>query len=93
MEENNRLVKVIPLACPFCDEEATQRRRTMRVVTANKIYTQRECIMGHILWSVEEIPQDQSAIVDEIKAIKKARHDERVEENRLRKEAALRTDV
>ena len=67
------LSKKLPIACPFCDELAYQERRAHRIVTEQRIYTLRLCPTGHRFWSVEEVPEDQSAIVDEIRGIKSAK--------------------
>ena len=60
-----------PLVCPFCDELAYRKKGYRQIVLPHKIYTPRVCIMGHEFYSVEEIPEDQSAIVKEIREIKK----------------------
>ena len=65
------IVEAYPLACPFCDEMAYPSQREKRIVLPNKIYFPRECIMGHRFYSVEEIPENQADIVDEIKSIRK----------------------
>jgi len=70
---SNTLSKKLPLVCPFCDEPAYQERRTRRVITPHKIYTLRKCPTGHEFYSVEEVPEDQSAIVKEVRAIRKMR--------------------
>lgn len=63
--------KDLPLVCPFCDELAYTRARYARIFLPNKIYTPRECIMGHTFYSVEEIPEDQDAVIQEIAEIRK----------------------
>ncbi len=60
----------MPLVCPFCDELAYRDRKKMPVMLPHKIYTRRVCTLGHEFYSVEEIPEDQAAIVDELKEIK-----------------------
>lgn len=59
----------VTLVCPFCDENTTALQNG-RVYSPGKIYTPRKCPMGHIVYSVEEIPQNQSKIEDEIQAIR-----------------------
>jgi hypothetical protein len=46
--------------------------------------------MGHVVWSVEEIPEDQSAIVEELKTINETRREDKL---RLREQAASQTDI
>lgn len=67
-----KLIKKLPINCPFCDEEAYQARRAHRVVTPHRIYTLRECVMGHRFYSIEEVPVDQKEIVEEIRSYKNA---------------------
>lgn len=67
------LTRKFPLNCPFCDEEAYPEDNTHRVVTPFKIYTMRQCIMGHRFYSVESIPEDQASIDDEVKQIRQER--------------------
>jgi predicted nucleic acid-binding Zn finger protein len=67
-----KLVKKLPINCPYCDEEAYQDRRAKRVVTPHRIYTLRRCIMGHTFYSIEEVPVDQKEIVEEIRSYKNA---------------------
>jgi hypothetical protein len=67
------LLRKYPLNCPFCDEEAFPEEGTHRVVTPFRIYTMRKCSMGHRFYSVEEIPEDQSAIHDEVQEIRRNR--------------------
>lgn len=85
-----RLVRAFPLTCPFCDEPADQIVRSHRKITAHKIYTKRQCTMGHVVWSVEEIPEDQSAIVEELKTINETRREDKL---RLREQATSQTDI
>ena len=66
---SERLIKKLPINCPFCDEEAYQTR-THRVVTPNEIYTLRKCPMGHVFYSVETVPENQKEIVRLIEEIK-----------------------
>lgn len=61
----------VPLVCPFCDELAYTKPHTKRIVLPHKIYTLRQCTMGHEFYSVEEVPEDQSEIAHEIKEIKR----------------------
>lgn len=70
---SEKLVKKLPLVCPFCDELAYQERRTRRFITNHRIYTLRQCPMGHEFYSVEEVPENQSEIVKEIREIRKMR--------------------
>ena len=65
--DKTRLCRKLPLNCPFCDEEAYAEDKVKRIVKPDRIYTLRKCIMGHEFYSVEIIPEDQSAIVDEIR--------------------------
>lgn len=69
----NKITRQVPLVCPFCDEIAYQEPHTHRLITAHRIYTLRICPMGHRFYSVEEVPENQSEIVDEIRSIKDAR--------------------
>ena len=69
--------KKLPLNCPFCDELSFQKLRSKRIATSNKIYTKRECIMGHVFYSVEEVPKDQDRIEREIKEIRRLRVEQR----------------
>lgn len=69
---DSTLMRKYPLNCPFCDEPAYPAHRTHRIVTPFKVYTLRKCIMGHTFYSVDYIPEDQSAVVDEIHRIKEA---------------------
>lgn len=62
-----RLLEDYPLVCPFCDEFAYLKPRMKKRVLPDKIYTLRQCSMGHELWSVETIPENQAAIVDELR--------------------------
>lgn len=61
----------LPLVCPFCDELSYRKKGYQQIALPHKIYTPRICAMGHEFYSVEEIPEDQSAIVKEIREIKK----------------------
>jgi hypothetical protein len=65
-----KLIKKLPINCPFCDEIAYQKPRVHRVVTENAIYTLRQCIMGHEFYSVETVPENQKEIVNEVRRIK-----------------------
>lgn len=60
-----------PLVCPFCDEVAYQKKGARRIFLPHKIYMPRKCIMGHEFYSVEEVPENQSEIMEEIKQIRK----------------------
>ena len=62
-----RLLEDYPLVCPFCDELAYMKPRKKKRLLPDKIYTLRECPMGHELWSVESIPENQAAVVDELR--------------------------
>lgn len=64
-------MEVYPLVCPFCDELAYPAKGEKRTILPNKIYILRECNMGHRFYSVEEVPEDQSAIVEELREIQK----------------------
>ena len=64
-------MEVYPLACPFCDELAYPVKYEKRTFLPNKIYTFRECAMGHRFYSVEEVPEDQSAIVEELREVQR----------------------
>jgi hypothetical protein len=64
------MVIKVPINCPFCDEPAYPKKKSYRVVMPHTIFTLRECPMGHQFYSVEEVPEDQSAIVDRIKKYK-----------------------
>ena len=86
----DRMLRTYPLVCPFCDEPAEQMPRSQRKITAHKIYTKRQCTMGHIVWSVEEIPEDQSAIIEELKTINEARREEMA---LLREKTNTQTDI
>ena len=66
------LTRKYPLNCPFCDEPAYPAGNTHRIVSPFAVYTLRECEIGHKFYSVETIPEDQSAVVDEIARIKEA---------------------
>lgn len=67
----------LPLVCPYCDEEAYQKKNSTRVKTPHNIYTLRECIMGHTFYSVEGIPENQAEIEDEVKQIRSNRRKHR----------------
>ena len=59
-----------PLVCPFCDELAYMKPRARKIVLPHKVYTLRVCVMGHEFYSVEEVPENQSEIAEEIRGIK-----------------------
>lgn len=59
------------LVCPFCDELARKKKGYQSIFLPHKIYTPMMCEMGHEFYAVEEVPEDQSAIVSEIREIKK----------------------
>ena len=59
------------LVCPFCDELAEKKKGFQPIYTPHKIYTPMMCPMGHEFYSVEEVPEDQSAIVTELKGVRK----------------------
>ena len=61
----------MPLVCPFCDELAYPKMQSRKLCLPNKIYTLRECIMGHTFYSVEEVPDSQDKIIQEISEIRK----------------------
>lgn len=65
------MIESYPLVCPFCDELAYPARGEKRTILPNKIYFPRECIMGHRFYSVEEVPEDQSEVVEELREIRK----------------------
>ena len=58
------------LVCPFCDMPAKKKKNYESIMLPHKIYTPMICEMGHEFYSVEEIPEDQSALVKEIREIK-----------------------
>lgn len=60
-----------PIVCPFCNELAYRKKGTMRIALPHKIYTRRECVMGHKFYSVDEVPENQAEIVAEIREIRK----------------------
>lgn len=60
-----------PLVCPFCDELSYQKKGAQRIFLPHKIYVPRKCIMGHEFYSVEEVPESQAEIMEEIKQIRK----------------------
>lgn len=59
------------LVCPFCDELAYIKPYSNKIMLPYKIYTLRRCTMGHEFYSVEEVPENQAAIVDEIREFRK----------------------
>ncbi len=61
------LCRKLPLNCPFCDEIAYPEPGVRRRVTPHKIYTLRQCIMGHEFYSVEEVPENQAEVVLEMR--------------------------
>ena len=61
----------LPLVCPFCDELSYNKKGFRRIMLPNKIYTLRQCPMGHEFYSVEEVPESQAEIVAEIKEIRR----------------------
>lgn len=63
------------LVCPFCDELAYIKPYSNKIMLPHKIYTLRQCKMGHEFYSVEEVPENQAAIVDEIREIRKDARD------------------
>ena len=67
MRAKRSLVESYPIVCPFCDELAYLDPTEKARVSPYKIIQKRKCIMGHEIYSVEEVPEDQSAIVDEIR--------------------------
>lgn len=60
-----------PIVCPFCDELAYRKKAHQQIILPHKIYTPRVCAMGHEFYSVEEVPENQSAVVDELRSITK----------------------
>lgn len=60
-----------PLVCPFCDEIAYAKKGVRRIVLPSRIYVLRKCIMGHEFYSVEDIPENQAEITDEVKQLKR----------------------
>ena len=79
------------LNCPWCDTPAMQKPRSNRVFEYDTIYTQRECPVGHTFWSVEFIPDDQDAIEEMIKDLRRARR-RKSKENYLSKFLESRSD-
>ena len=67
--------KEFPLVCPFCDEIAYTKKGVRRIILPNRIYTLRQCIMGHEFYSVEDIPENQAKIVDELRQLKQDSRD------------------
>lgn len=58
------------LVCPFCDEFAEKKKGFHPIYTPHKIYTPMVCQMGHEFYSVEEVPEDQSAIEKEVRRVR-----------------------
>jgi len=79
------LVEGYPLVCPFCDELAYLDNTEKAKVWPHKIIHRRVCVMGHVTYSVEEIPENQSEIVDQIREFSK---DMRAWKSYVRKERA-----
>lgn len=71
MPSKRSMIEDYPMVCPFCDELAYLDPSEKAKVWPHKIIRKRKCIMGHELYSVEEISEDQSAIVDEIREFEK----------------------
>ena len=71
MQAKRSLVESYPIVCPFCDELAYLDPTEKARVTPHKIIQKRICVMGHEIYSVEEVPEDQSAIVEEIREFEK----------------------
>lgn len=69
----NTLLPKMPLNCPFCDEPAYMKDHSTRIVTPFKIYTLRECCMGHQFYSIDFAPENQSEVVEEIREFKAER--------------------
>lgn len=58
-----------PLVCPFCDELSYRDKKKRQILLPHRKYTKMVCTLGHEFWTIEYAPEDQSAIVDEIKEI------------------------
>jgi len=72
------------LVCPFCDEN-TRALPSGKIYSSGKIYTPRICKMGHKVYSVEEIPENQSKIEEEIQAIREYQHERKLLRMKKRK--------
>ena len=68
--------KKLPLNCPYCDEPAYRKLHSNRFVRPHKIYTLRQCPMGHTFYTTEEISEDQEEVEQEIADIKAERRRE-----------------
>lgn len=66
-----KIKQEVPLVCPFCDELAYNKKYVKRIVLPSRIYTLRKCIMGHEFYSVEDVPENQAEIVEEVKQLKR----------------------
>ena len=77
----------VTLVCPFCDESAQIIPGTKKIVSPGKVYTKRRCIMGHEVWSVEEIPENQAKVVNEIQKIREYRKEQKLKAMRARMKA------
>lgn len=60
---------MLSLVCPFCDEP-TKIVPGKRVMSANRIYTLRECTEGHTMYSVEHIPANQESVERAVETVK-----------------------
>lgn len=65
------MFEAYPLVCPFCDELAYPSKKMKRRILPDRIYTPRECIMGHEFISVETVPENQAELVQEMREFKK----------------------
>lgn len=65
----------LPLVCPFCDELAYRKKNHQQIALPHKIYTPRICKMGHEFYSVEEIIENQSDVIKEIREIRQDARD------------------
>ena len=76
----------VTLVCPFCDENTTIVPKSI-IRTPGKIYTKRRCPMGHEMYSVEEVPENQAKVVKEIEKIRAYRKEQRLKAIRARTKA------
>lgn len=72
------------IVCPFCDEPA-HIIPNAKIYTPGKIYTKRRCMMGHEMYSVEEIPENQARVMDEIEKIRAYRKEQRIKAMRKKR--------
>ena len=62
-----RMMEEYPLVCPFCDEMAYAKPRARKRLLPDKIYSLKQCPMGHEFWAIEYVPENQAQVVDEIR--------------------------